>query len=331
MESFLPKEIFELIFSYVGNDDLDILLKLHEFQSIYEDNYFWNIIIAANFPKYYIPGLVGYNWRDIYYSLNLLFNINPDKPIDIINPNDKIEILILRNVPNILWVYLNYTPEINLEIIEMVTNNNYSGLINSLYGIIGYILYRLVKYINTNYPETFVYLIQNDLIIGNKEIVDTFIINVILRLDNVNLIPKLLSIKESSASVEPFNEILKNSSLGLNIFTYLMHKQFPDPKFKDYLDIIMYRDVDNILTDFIYDKISNQTKGDDIYDRFKFMIDNNNNPNQLRYIWNKFREHLHPNQIKELYNYSILRNYLSPFDLGEVINIKGRKYYGTFT
>jgi hypothetical protein len=61
------------------------------------------------------------------------------------------------------------------------------------------------------------------------------------------------------------------------------------------------------------------------------MIDNNNNPNQLRYIWNKFREHLHPNQIKELYNYSILRNYLSPFDLGEVINIKGRKYYGTFT
>jgi hypothetical protein len=193
LSDFLPKEIFELIFSYVGNNDLNTILELPEFQSIYDDNYFWNILIAANFSKYYVPGLSGYNWRNIYYGLNLLFNIDPNILINIIQPDEKIETLILRNVPNLFWTYLNYTPEINLKIIKILRDNTGITFTNILGYRIEDIINKLIKHININYPETFVYLIQNDLITGNKKMVDEFTVNLIVMLDDADLIHKLLS------------------------------------------------------------------------------------------------------------------------------------------
>jgi hypothetical protein len=274
MESFLPKEIFQLIFSYVENEDLDILFKLPEFQGIYEDNYFWNILIAANFPKYYVPEVSGYNWRNIYYGLNLLFNSNSGKLIDILKPDEKIETLILRNVPNIWWTYLNYNSDIDLHIIKMLEDNNYSLFMGNLHGYIRYLLHKLITYINMNYPETFVYLIKNDLITGNKEITDLFITDLILRFDNVKLISKLITEDEHI-----FNELIKNSSLGPNIFTYLLNKQFPNTTLQDYLDIIMYYEIHICLINFIYDKIINENLNNKLYDYFKFMIDDNIRPN----------------------------------------------------
>jgi hypothetical protein len=46
---YIPKELFELIFSYLNKSDLDVIFELPEFQDVQDDNYFWNNQIKYEF------------------------------------------------------------------------------------------------------------------------------------------------------------------------------------------------------------------------------------------------------------------------------------------
>jgi hypothetical protein len=335
---YLPKELFELIFSYCNKPDLDNIFELPEFGDIANDNYFWNNQIRYTFPRYYLSHIKGYAWKSVYHGLNILLNTKSEEVIKkfILEEDFGIIRVILSNFPNLFELYLNYKPEVSSNITKVLKDNNIdTTIIRHIYGKVQKIIHSLIHYVNMNYPSTSKYLIQNDLITGKNKNLERDITWWILDLDYVPLIDKLSTNDTDNVFEHIFNKVITLYNLGPHIFTYLMEKQFPNTTFEDYLRILMFYEIERNVVDIIYDKINSENNVEItdkfIYATFKFIIDNDIHLRRFRYIWNKFRGHVTSDERKELHDLAMSKqDYLNEDDLYEFDDITDDEYYGVF-
>jgi hypothetical protein len=322
---YLPREIYEVIFSYLNKSDLDVIFKLPEFEDVYDDNYFWNNQIKFNFSKYYLPNVRDYVFREVYNGLYILLNTNLKDIINLLKFDDEADKLILLNFPNLFELYFNYIQEINNNIRKLLKDNGiYLGINETIINITD-IINKLITYINMNYPYTAIYLIKNNLIKGHGKMVRRKIRQWVIKLDYVPLIYKLLFGKRTLDNL--LNKIIEDESLGPNIFNYLMN--IHNPVLNDYLQIFSLYDVQENVVDIIYDKINNQIDNKIVYDLFYYMIDYRIHTEKVRYIWNKFRKYLSSNERIKLRDYAIREDYLRQDDDSAEYN--NSEFYRTFT
>jgi len=202
----LTKNIFRIIFLYLDDISLNSVFELAEFSFIQDDNYFWNLKILYDFPKYFIPEVSGYNWKEVYQGLKYLSN--PDTQSFELETDRETFI----KYPNLFELYLEFDKNIlsQLFIIRRGIKKNISVILSQ---IVTSLIYNLIK----KYPETFRYLVQYDLIQSENPNLKENMINWILHFGDISLLDKIKL--EYSDPFELF-KILSESNSPLNIIDY---------------------------------------------------------------------------------------------------------------
>jgi hypothetical protein len=288
---YLPKELFEIIFLYATEEDLNTLFRFPEFQGIYNNNYFWYELIKYNYPKYYIENVKGYNFREVYHGLSFLYR--PDITLEDIKkyPSIKDYIEYFYKIPNFLGLYLNFA---NVKKIRNmlygegahITLEERRLILSLTKSKIDRLFLNVMQLLMDKYPEAFRYLIQNDLLKGSYIDLDNNKLKWILIFDDPKLINKL-PLKYNTTQ-ELFDTLLVKG-IKSNIFDYLFKLIKPYPMVDDYLNLFKHDNIRESTIDHIVKLIGN-VDSVKMYNFFYGMIMNHIHTYDLNYIWNKYRD-----------------------------------------
>jgi hypothetical protein len=272
------------------------------------------IKLNMNFSKYYIPNVRGYAFREVFHGLHFLDDPMVTKE-DIKNyPNLGEHIKIYHIIPNFLDKYLN----LNSMVIKTIRNILYGQGIDVTRHQLDELFNNVMKLLIQKHPETFKYLVQNDLLKGSNELLFMMLNNLIVISDEPDLIGKLSH--KYTTNVRLFNYLIE-LEIGPRIFDHFIKLVYLNPTIQDYLNILKNHEIREVTIDHIAKLIGN-TNNLAVYNFFYDMIINYEHLYMINYIWNSFRHLFSDIDKKKLQTIAKQMGYLGYLSESDELQIK---------